>query len=227
MCGRFAQTQSGAAVAAAFQLSVQPELQPRYNVAPSQPVSVIVQSRRTGDRLHHEKKWGLLPGWSRDPKLAYKLINARSETVAEKPAFRQAFQKRRCLIVADGFYEWQAASKGQDKHKQPYLIQLQTQSLFAFAGLWERWRSPDTDDVVFSCTILTTVANEAMAPIHHRMPVILPPQAYDPWLDSAYYDREQLESLMQPYDSEAMTTMAIGVDVNNPRHDVAAVQTPL
>ncbi|MEM6837222.1 MAG: SOS response-associated peptidase [Cyanobacteria bacterium P01_C01_bin.120] len=227
MCGRFAQTQSGEAVATAFQLSVQPELQPRYNVAPSQPVSVIVQSRQSGDRQHHEKKWGLLPGWSRDPKLAYKLINARSETVAEKPAFRQAFQKRRCLIVADGFYEWQAAPKEQSKSKQPYLIQLKTRSLFAFAGLWERWRSPDTGDTVFSCTILTTAANETMAPIHHRMPVILPPQAYDPWLDSAYYNREQLESLLQPYESEAMATTAISAAVNNPHNEAAAVQTPL
>lgn len=224
MCGRFAQTQSGTAVAEAFQLPVTPELQPRYNIAPSQLVSVVVQSRQTGDRQHHAKKWGLLPGWSRDAKIAYKLINARAETAAEKPAFRQAFQKRRCLIVADGFYEWQPAAKGQNK--QPYLIQLKTRALFAFAGLWERWRSPDTDDTVFSCTILTTAANEIMSPIHHRMPVILPPDAYDPWLDSAYNHREQLESLLRPYPSEAMATTVISAAVNNPRHDAAAIQTP-
>ena len=225
MCGRFAQTQSGVTVAQAFQLPVTPELEPRYNIAPSQPVAVVAQSRRTGDRTYHEKQWGLIPGWSKEASIGYKLINARSETVADKPSFRNAFQKRRCLIVADGFYEWQKALKGQDK--QPYLIKLKSRSLFAFAGLWERWRSPDTEEPIFSCTILTTAANAAMAPIHHRMPVILPPAAYEPWLDPTYYNRGELEALLAPYEPDAMEAIAITTAVNNPRHDSAAVQMPV
>jgi len=225
MCGRFSQTQSGETVAQAFQLSVTPALRPRYNIAPSQPVSVITQSRQTGDRLHHEKRWGLIPGWSKEPSIGHKLINARSETVAEKPAFRNAFQQRRCLIVADGFYEWQKAPK--DQEKQPYLIQLKTRSLFAFAGLWERWRSPETDETQFSCTILTTAANAAMAPIHHRMPVILSPVAYDRWLDPTHYNRGELEALLEPYEADALELTPISSQVNNPRHDSEAVQTPI
>lgn len=225
MCGRFAQTHTGEAIAQAFQLAVTPELTPRYNIAPSQPVSVIVQSRQAGDRQHHDKKWGLVPGWSKDPKIGHKLINARAETVAEKPSFRNAFQKRRCLIVADGFYEWQKAPKGQDK--QPYLIQLQERSPFAFAGLWERWRSPETDEPLFSCTILTTTANEKVAEIHHRMPVILPAAAYDPWLDPAHTNRGELESLLQPYDADAMQTTAISTAINSPKNADASVQNPL
>ena len=225
MCGRFAQTQDGEAVAQAFQLSVSPELVPRYNIAPSQAVSVIVQSRRTDDRLHHGKQWGLVPAWSKDTKIGYKLINARSETVADKPAFRDAFQKRRCLIVADGFYEWQKAAKGLAK--QPYLIQLQARSLFAFAGLWERWRSPETNESYFSCTILTTAANALMAPIHHRMPVIVPPAAYDVWLDPTHYNRGELTQLLHPYEADAMTAIAISSAVNNPQHDDVTVQVPV
>lgn len=225
MCGRFAQTHDGEAVAQAFQLAVTPELAPRYNIAPSQSVSVVMESRQSSDRVHHHKHWGLIPGWSKDTKIGYKLINARAETVAEKPAFRNAFQKRRCLVVADGFYEWQKAPKGQDK--QPYLIQLEGRSLFAFAGLWERWRSPETAEALFSCTILTTAANEMMAPIHHRMPVILPPTAYDAWLDPTHYNRGDLEALLRPYEPDAMQATAISTAINNPKHETASVQNSL
>lgn len=225
MCGRFAQTHDGDNVARAFQLAVTPELSPRYNIAPSQTVSVIVQSRRSGDRLHHHKQWGLIPGWSQDVRVGYKLINARSETVAEKPAFRRAFQQRRCLIVADGFYEWQQAPQG--KTKQPYLIRLREGALFAFAGLWERWRSSETDETRFSCTILTTTANVVMAPIHPRMPVILSPSTYDAWLDPTHYNRGNLEALLQPYDAAAMQAIAISTAVNNPQHEDAAIQRPI
>lgn len=225
MCGRFAQTHSGKDVAQAFQLAVTPELSPRYNIAPSQSVSVIVQSRRSGDRQHHAKQWGLVPGWSQDLRIGSKLINARAETVAEKPAFRQAFQRRRCLIVADGFYEWQKAAQGQTK--QPYLIQLRERSLFAFAGLWERWRSPETDETRFSCTILTTAANAIMTPIHHRMPVILSPSNYDDWLDPTHYNRGELEACLQPYDAAAMQAIAISTAVNSPQNEAAAIQVPI
>lgn len=222
MCGRFAQTQSGESIAKTFQLSVVPEVKPRYNIAPSQPVSVITQSRQTSDRVYHEKRWGLIPGWSKDPSIGHKLINARSETVAEKPSFRNAFQKRRCLVVADGFYEWQKASG--DRAKQPYLIQLESRSLFAFAGLWERWKDPETDKPTFTCTILTTKASDQMVPIHHRMPVILSPENYDTWLDPSFYNPGELEALLQPFDAEALEMAPVSHDVNNPRNDSAAVQ---
>lgn len=224
MCGRFAQTQSGEAIAQAFQLSVMPAVTPRYNITPSQSVSVVTQSRGAGDRQHHAKQWGLIPGWSKEASIGHKLINARAETVAEKPAFRSAFQKRRCLIVADGFYEWQ---KPSGQAKQPYLIQLKSGSLFAFAGLWERWRSPATKEPVFSCTILTTAANATVSFIHHRMPVILSPDDYDCWLDPTHYNRGELEALLTPYDAERMAAIAISTRVNNPSHDDPAVQAPI
>lgn len=196
MCGRFSQTQSGNTVAEHFQLSAILELEPQHNLAPSQAVSVVAQSRRSGDRVHHAKTWGLIPRWSKDPTIGRRLFNARSETVAEKPSFREAFQKRRCLIVADSFYEWQP-QPGQ-RTKQPYRIGLAARSLFAFAGLWERWKEPHTDAITYSCTILTTAANAAIAPIHHRMPVILPMAAYDEWLDPHHYNRGSLEAWCKP-----------------------------
>ena len=222
MCGRFAQTQTGETVAETFQLSVTPELVPRYNIAPSQSVTVITQARRTGDRLCHEKRWGLIPQWSKDAKIGYKLINARAETVATKPSFRGAFQQRRCLIVADGFYEWQKSQSAEPK--QPHLIRHKSRSLFAFAGLWERWQDPQTDETIFSCTILTTTANDALVPIHHRMPVILPSSDYDAWLDSRFYNPGVLESLLRPFAAEAMETLPLTSAVNNPRNETPAVQ---
>lgn len=225
MCGRFAQTHSGEAVAETFQLSTVPDLTPRYNIAPSQAVSVITQSPKAGDRVHHEKKWGLIPGWSKDPKMGQRLINARAETVAEKPSFRNAFQRRRCLIVTDGFYEWQKINGG--KVKQPYLIRLKSRSLFAFAGLWERWQAPETGEAIFSCTILTTTANEAMTSIHHRMPVILPSDAYDAWLDTSFYKAGVLESLLRPYETTSIETTPISSAVNNPQNDTASIQDPV
>ncbi|MDB9525499.1 SOS response-associated peptidase [Oscillatoria sp. CS-180] len=224
MCGRFAQTQSGEAIAEAFQLSAVPELVPRYNIAPSQGISVVTQSRKTGDRDHHEKKWGLIPRWSKDSKIGQKLINARSETAAEKPSFRNAFQKRRCLIVTDGFYEWQ---KIEGRTKQPYLIRLKSRSPFAFAGLWERWQNPQSEEEVFSCTILTTAANDAMTSIHHRMPVILAPEAYDTWLDTTFYNPGVMQDLLGPFDASAIETTPISNAVNNPRNDSASVQEPV
>jgi putative SOS response-associated peptidase YedK len=211
MCGRFSQTQSGEAVAEAFQLTAIPDITPRHNIAPSQPISVITQSRQTGDRVHHEKTWGLIPGWSKDPRIGAKLINARAETVAEKPSFRNAFQRRRCLIVADGFYEWQKPTG--DRPKQPYIFELASRSLFAFAGLWERWRDPATGEAIYSCTILTTQANATVAPIHHRMPVILPAAAYEAWLNPHRYNPEALEAWLQPFTATAMHATPVGKDL--------------
>jgi putative SOS response-associated peptidase YedK len=212
MCGRFSQTRSGEEVAEAFQLSAVPNITPNHNIVPSQRISVITQSRQAGDRVHHAKKWGLIPGWSKDPSIGHKLINARAETVAEKPSFRKAFQRRRCLIIADGFYEWQ--KQPGERTKQPYLIELESRSLFAFAGLWERWRDPGTEEMIYTCTILTTTANKTVAPIHHRMPVILPEAAYEEWLDPEHYNPGALESLLQPFDADALETTPVSKDLN-------------
>jgi putative SOS response-associated peptidase YedK len=167
MCGRFALFASGEEVAQRFQLSETPLFDPRYNIAPTQTVPAV----RAGDggRYLSLLRWGLIPSWSSDPKIAYKLTNARSETAASKPSFRSAFKQRRCLIPASAFYEWQKVSA---KIKQPYCIRPRDGGLFAFAGLWERWNDP-AGETVESCTILTTEANELMRPLHDRMPVIL------------------------------------------------------
>jgi putative SOS response-associated peptidase YedK len=211
MCGRFSQTHSGESVAQHFQLSTVPDIEPRHNIAPSQAISVITQSRPSGDRIHHTKTWGLIPRWSKDPAIGRRLFNARSETVAEKPSFREAFQKRRCLIVADGFYEWQ--SQAAQRTKQPYRIGLPTRSLFAFAGLWERWQEPETGVISYTCTILTTAANPAIVPIHHRMPVILPTDAYTEWLSPHHYNRGNLEAWLQPYTVSELEVLPVSNDL--------------
>jgi len=225
MCGRFAQTQTGSAIAEALQLSAIPDLKPRYNIAPTQTVSVVTQTRHDHQRELHPKRWGLIPRWAKDASIGSRLINARSETVAEKPAFRDAFQKRRCLVIADGFYEWQRSP--QQPTKQPYLIQLETRSPFAFAGLWERWRDPETQAMVFSCTLLTTQASDWMAPIHHRMPVILNPQDYGAWLDPTFYNPGALEQVLHSRTAMDLTAVPITSAVNNPRNDSPEVQIPV
>ena len=162
--------------------------------------------------------WGLIPSWAKDPKMGAKLINARAETVAEKPAFRTAFRQRRCLVLADGFYEWQ--TQENKKQKQPYYIRLNDWQPFAFAGLWERWQDAE-GEVIESCTLLTTEANELMCPIHNRMPVILDPKDYDVWLDPEVKQADVLQSLLHPYASEKMTAYPVSKAVNKPSNDTA------
>jgi putative SOS response-associated peptidase YedK len=222
MCGRFTLTQSATAIADRFELDDLPFLAPRYNIAPTQPVAVIrVGSGRqqlAGDRQFTHLVWGLIPAWAKDPMMGAKLINARAETLAEKPSFRSAFKYRRCLIPTDGFYEWQRV----EKKKQPYLFGLADRQPFAFAGLWEHWQSADGSEIE-SCTIITTEANSLMRSIHDRMPVILQPQDYQQWLDPAVQKVDQLRSLLRPYeptsDLKTLTAHPVSVKVNNPRHD--------
>ena len=159
-------------------------------------------------------RWGLVPSWARDTAIGNRLINARAETAAEKPAFRAAFRSRRCLIVADGFYEWQRAGN----RKQPYFFHLRDDRPFAFAGLWEVWETPDRSRVE-SCTLLTTVANGLVRPIHDRMPVILAAADYTPWLDAGVEEPKRLASLLGPYPSEAMAADPVGPRVNSPGND--------
>lgn len=222
MCGRFSQTISAAAIADTFRVTPI-HLPPRYNVAPSQPVAAVVQLPDAPRQLRL-LQWGLIPAWVKDPSIGYKTINARAETVAEKPSFRSAFRHRRCLIPADGFYEWQHAADSKSK-KQPYFISLQDCQPLAFAGLYERWENP-AGEILETCTILTTTANEIMAPIHERMPVILAPDEHGLWLDSsAKIDR--LQALLDPYPAAAMQLYPVSTLVNSPKNDSAECRQPL
>ena len=193
---------------------------PRYNIAPSQEVPAIRQE--TDGRKAVLLRWGLLPHWARDEKFGYHTINARAETVDKKPAFRSAFKRRRCLITATGFYEW----KKLNRHKQPYHIRMKGQELFAFAGLWEHWQSSE-GKIIESCTILVTDANEALEPIHDRMPVILDPGNYDTWLDPELQDPAILKPLLKPWPSDRMEYWPVSRRVGNPAHDDPSLIEPI
>jgi len=215
MCGRFTLHTSAAELAEIFGLFREPELTPRYNIAPSQDVAAV---RFDPDRTPRELvmlQWGLIPSWSKDTKIGYRTINARADTVATKPAFRAAFKRRRCLILADGFYEWQKLS---EKHKQPYYITMQDQRPFAFAGLWEHWDG-NGGSLIESCTIITTDANDKMAELHDRMPVILAADDYDLWLDPKVEDKETLQPLLKPCPDAWLAFQPVSTRVNNPRND--------
>lgn len=214
MCGRFTLCQSAEEIAQAFQIPDVPPLEPRYNIAPTQPVATVLKTSENPDRQFRMLHWGLIPFWADDPKLGSKLINARAESVADKPAFRSAFRHRRCLIVADGFYEWQQQENG----KQPFYLRLKDDRPFAFAGLWEHWEE-DRGEAIDSCTILTTNANELTSRIHSRMPVILDPKDYDLWLDPSVSKSETLQPLLRPYDSEKMEAYPVSKTVNRPTND--------
>lgn len=211
MCGRYTLSQSAAALAERFQLDEVPSLESHYNVAPTDSVATIVVDQHSRKRLLRLLQWGLIPAWAKDPKVGSKMINARAETVHEKPSFRTAFRHRRCLVLADGFYEWQ---RSQGK-KQPYYIRMKDGQPFAFAGLWEHWQGPD-GVVIDSCTHLTTEPNELVRPLHNRMPVILRPEDYDLWLDSEVQQPEQLQPLLCPYPPEEMVAFPVSTQVNNP-----------
>jgi putative SOS response-associated peptidase YedK len=211
MCGRFSLTQSANALAETFQLEALPEWTPRYNVAPTQALLAIAATPTTLRQVRLFR-WGLVPSWAKDLTIGAKLINARAETVAEKPSFRAAFKQRRCLILADGFYEWHRIDR---KTKQPYYFQLTDQQPFAFAGLWERWQGDET--AVETCTILTTQANELLQPIHDRMPVILAPEEYDRWLEPTATPDHY--TLLRPYDAALMQGYRVSTLVNRATYD--------
>ncbi|MGQ9598758.1 MAG: SOS response-associated peptidase [Anaerolineae bacterium] len=222
MCGRFTLTDPDAELMTQFDLPNLPPLEPRYNIAPSQPVAVVRLAAGKAARELVLMRWGLIPFWAQDPGIGTRLINARAETVAEKPAFRDAFRRRRCLVVADGFYEWQK----QDGRKQPFYIRMQDGRSFAFAGLWEQWRGAD-DVVIESCTLLTTGANELMQPLHNRMPVILRPQDYGLWLDPIVQQPDLLQAVLLPYPAEEMYAYPVSRWVNSPDHDDPRCIEPL
>jgi putative SOS response-associated peptidase YedK len=222
MCGRFTQTATTAIIAEQFGVTAPSHLQPRYNIAPSQPIAVIrIEPDRT-TRTLVMLRWGLIPSWAKDPKIGNQCINAKAETVAEKPSFRAAFKKRRCLVVATGFYEWQV----QGRTKQPMWIGLQSQRPFALAGLWEQW-TPADGEPLETCSIITTEPNGFMAKIHNRMPVILAPASYDQWLDPTFQHIEPLKALLRPYLGEELMAYPVSTLVNNPRHDVPQCLEPV
>ena len=197
-----------------------PNIRPRYNMAPTQDAPIVRVTDQ--DRELTMLRWGLVPSWSDGPDSRYRMINARAETVATKPAFRSAFKLRRCLVPADGFYEWQKYEwQKTDGGKQPYRIALQDGELFAFAGLWERWGVP-RNEIVESFTIMVTEANEFMHPIHDRMPVILEAADYDQWLQGS-----DVEQLLKPFPSDAMTAYPVSTYVNSPKNDDPACIEPL
>lgn len=193
-------------------LELPPILAPRFNIAPTQPILAITNEHP--DRLEH-LYWGLVPSWSKDISIGSRMINARAETLADKPTFRRPLMRRRCLIPADGFYEWR---KNPDGTKTPMLIRLKTGDLFAFGGLWEVWHSPDGSELP-SGTIITTEPNELMADIHNRMPVIIPPAAYQRWLDPREKPPEDFFDLLEPYPADQMSAHPVSTLVNSVKND--------
>lgn len=219
MCGRFTLTADVSTLQDAFPFVNMPEgLQPRFNIAPSQPVAVVPNDGR--NQLDYFV-WGLIPSWAKDPSIGNRMINARAETLLEKPSFRSAFRRRRCLVLADGFYEWKQGERG----KIPMYIRLASGKPFAFAGLWESWNALDGSNVL-SCTIITTQPNDLMATIHNRMPVILPEQAYPTWLETGEGDVQRLTELLVPYSEQEMQAYPVSTLVNSPNNDVPELIRP-
>lgn len=221
MCGRFTLTADPNTLQQAFpEFKVPEQMSPHYNIAPTQPVAVVPND---GQMAVDFFVWGLIPFWAKDPKIGNRMINARSETLAAKPSFRTPYRRRRCLILADGFYEWVKPSGGGGKI--PHLIKLESQEPFAFAGLWENWQAPDGSEVK-SCTIITTEPNTLISKLHNRMPVILPPEAYADWLDPEERKPETLNSYLKPFPAVEMMAYPVSTLVNNPVNDVPEVTQP-
>jgi putative SOS response-associated peptidase YedK len=213
MCGRFTLTATPEALNKLFPLFEGLDLQPQYNIAPSQNVLAVRLKPGSADPEAVWLRWGLIPSWADDQKIGYKLINARAETAREKPSFRGAFKSRHCLVLADGFYEWKKVGKA----KQPYHIRLRDGSPFAFAGLWEHWAQGEKP--IESCTILTTDANEALRQIHDRMPVILAADSYRHWLSNSDTGEANAFPYLAPYPPDTMTAVAVNPIVNSPRNN--------
>jgi putative SOS response-associated peptidase YedK len=220
MCGRYTITSAPEAIRALFRYEEQPNFPPRYNVAPTQPIPIV--------RLHEDRRqfalvrWGLLPSWVKDPKTFTLLINARGESVTTKPAFRAAMKRRRCLIPADGFYEWKAVGG----RKQPYFVRLKSGAPMAFAGLWENWMGPNGEELE-TAAIITADANRLLAPIHSRMPVIIQPEAFDLWLNCADVDATTAAALIAPASEDLLEAYEVSTAVNRTANDNPKLVEPL
>jgi len=219
MCGRFSQSFSGADIAARFHVELSAfEAQVSYNIAPSQPVAAVIDDEA---RRLITLRWGLIPHWSKEVKSGYHMINARAETLCDKRSFKEALRLRRCIVVADGFYEW----KHERKDKMPFYIRLKDHSLFGFAGLYDRWVSPG-GEVVDSCTIITTESNKLIKPVHDRMPVILSEDNEPEWLDPSNQDTERLQKLLKPHPSHLMELYRVSNIVNSPANNTPSCREP-
>lgn len=220
MCGRYTLSDPGDLLDE-LGVTAAPSLSPRYNIAPTQEVLAVRQEG--DDRLAVGLRWGLIPYWAKDAAIGNRMINARSETVAEKPSFKHALKRRRCLIPADGFYEWvKTSAKGP---KQPYHIHFEGHRPFVFAGLWEVWKKGP--EPIESCTVLTTDANEEIRPVHHRMPVILEGDKRDAWLDPSIEDSDLLSTLLGPLPDGSLQLTPVSTRVNSPRNDVPECLEPV
>ncbi|MGE5535816.1 MAG: SOS response-associated peptidase [Acidobacteriota bacterium] len=219
MCGRYVLTSAPEVFRNLFRYEERPNFPPRYNVAPTQPIAIVRLVE--GKRQFALVRWGLLPAWVKDPKTFSLVINARGESVLDKPAFRNAMRHRRCLIPADGFYEWQNAGD----RKRPFFVRTKSGEPFAFAGLWETWTGPGGEEVE-TAAIVTTVANRALAAIHHRMPVIVPPEAFDLWLNTRDVDARTASSLIAPAPDSLLEAYEISTAVNRVANDSPSLIEP-
>jgi putative SOS response-associated peptidase YedK len=222
MCGRFTLFAPIPVLCDAFDAQAPEDLAPRYNIAPSQPVLTLRVSPGTDHREFVRTRWGLIPSWAKDPEVGTRLINARSETAHEKPAFRAAFRSRRCLVPANGFYEWRRA----ERTKQPYFVRMRDGRPFGLAGLWETWENPEGSRTE-SCAILTTEANAVVSPLHNRMPVIVPPEQYGRWLEPGNAKLDDLKALLTPYPPDPMDAYPVSPRMNRPGVDDPACIVPL
>ena len=220
MCGRYTVTSAPEALRALFRYAEQPNFPPRYNIAPTQPIGIV--RLVDGQRQFALVRWGLLPSWVKDPKTFSLLINARGESVIDKPAFRAAMKRRRCLIPADGFYEWQATGN----RKRPFYVRAKSGAPLAFAGLWESWMGPNGEELD-TAAIVTTRANKTLAPIHERMPVIVPEEAFDLWLNTNAADAQTAAALIAPAPDSLLEAYEISTAVNRTANDNAKLLEPL
>jgi putative SOS response-associated peptidase YedK len=227
VCGRYYRTSDKQAIAEHFAANVYDfELKESYNVAPQSTQPVVRANVETGEREVALMRWGLVPYWAKDAKVGYSTVNAKSETVTTSRLFREAFERRRCLVPADGFYEWKRLDPESDKTKQPYGIRLKDGSLHAFAGIWERWQDGTTQQLLETFSILTTEPNELTASIHSRMPVILAKRDYARWLGAFEAGRSPVD-LLRPYSAEEMVVWPVGTAVGNVRNDDASLLEPV
>ena len=215
MCGRFTLSRSGRELADHFELGRVPELEARYNIAPTQDVSAV-RAHENGERTLDALRWGLIPHWAKDAKMGSRMINARAEGAAERPAYRDALRERRCIVAADGFYEW--ASPRERGARRAHLFRVRGGQVFGIAGLWERWRDPD-GETVLTCTLLTTEANASVRPLHDRMPVLLEPRDYGLWLDPGVRDPDRVLPLLVPCPPDWLHSTPVGPHVNDARFD--------
>ncbi len=218
MCGRYALTSPPELIATLFGITLLGQMRARYNIAPGQSAPVVRRHDAASPRSLDALWWGLIPPWSKDAKIASQTINARAETAEVRPAFRKAFRSRRCLVPADGFFEWKRLTP---KKKQPYFIHRKDAAPLAYAGLWERWRNPDDPDreEILTYTILTVDSNELLRPLHDRMPAILHPEDFDLWLDPTMEDPQKIKPLLRPYPAKLLDLYPVSTFVNRPAND--------